>query len=108
MQALSYFSYHISGGNYVLCDLQGGIYRHEAVLSDPVILSRNREFGVTDLGSDGISSFFSQHICSDYCDAEWTQPANPIARFKPVKGTTMMRHPGLTRHTRPGVTRFYG
>ncbi|KAM4061342.1 alpha-kinase family protein [Hirsutella rhossiliensis] len=52
MQALSHFSYHLSGGNYVLCDLQGGIYQHEVVLSDPVILSRNREYGVTDLGSD--------------------------------------------------------
>ncbi|KAJ6789691.1 hypothetical protein PWT90_00555 [Aphanocladium album] len=55
MQALSHFSYHISGGFYVLCDLQGGIYAREVVLSDPVILSRTRQFGVTDLGPDGIS-----------------------------------------------------
>jgi hypothetical protein len=25
MQALSHFSYHMTGGHYVLCDLQGGI-----------------------------------------------------------------------------------
>ncbi|KAK4122022.1 kinase-like protein [Parathielavia appendiculata] len=61
MQALSHFSYHVSGGNFVLCDLQGGIYQHEIVLSDPVILSRTRQYGVTDLGPEGISSFFSQH-----------------------------------------------
>ncbi|TWU77261.1 hypothetical protein ED733_003122 [Metarhizium rileyi] len=39
MQALSHFSYHLSGGYFVLCDIQGGIYQHEIVLSDPVILS---------------------------------------------------------------------
>lgn len=49
MQALSRFSYHISGGFYVLCDIQGGIYSREVVLSNPVILSRTRQFGVTDL-----------------------------------------------------------
>jgi hypothetical protein len=27
MQALSHFSYHYSNGRYLLCDLQGGIYR---------------------------------------------------------------------------------
>ncbi|KOS21220.1 Alpha-protein kinase vwkA [Escovopsis weberi] len=59
MQALSHFSYHVTGGNFVLCDLQGGIYRREVVLSDPVILSRNRDYGVTDLGPEGISSFFT-------------------------------------------------
>ena len=49
MQALSHFSYHVSDGSYVLCDLLGGIDQHEVILSDPVILSRTREFGVTDL-----------------------------------------------------------
>jgi len=27
MQALSHFSYHNSGGQFLLCDLQGGVYR---------------------------------------------------------------------------------
>lgn len=67
MQALSHFSYHITGGNFVLCDLQGGIYQHEIVLSDPIILSRTREYGVTDLGPEGISSLFSQHYCNGFC-----------------------------------------
>ncbi|POR33713.1 Uncharacterized protein TPAR_06097 [Tolypocladium paradoxum] len=62
MQALSHFSYHVSGGNYVLCDLQGGIYQHELVLSDPVILSRNREYGVTDLGPDGVVPFPDEKV----------------------------------------------
>lgn len=28
MQALSHFSYHKSGGQFLLCDLQGGSYRN--------------------------------------------------------------------------------
>jgi hypothetical protein len=65
------FSYHITGGNHVLCDLQGGIYQYMIVLSDPVILSRTRQYGVTDLGPAGISSFFSQHSCNKYCRPHW-------------------------------------
>jgi hypothetical protein len=45
MQALSHFSYHTFGGNLLLCDLQGGILKNGAVLSDPVIMSRNRKYG---------------------------------------------------------------
>ncbi|XXH04755.1 hypothetical protein Hte_011177 [Hypoxylon texense] len=106
MQALSHFSYHVSGGNFVLCDLQGGIYQHEVVLSDPVILSRNREYGVTDLGPDGISSFFSQHSCNNYCRSNWTQPTNPVCIFRPVAGTAMMRHNVPTRRSRPLETYY--
>ena len=108
MQALSHFSYHVSGGNYVLCDLQGGIYQDEVVLSDPVILSRNREYGVTDLGSAGISSFFSQHDCNNYCRGNWTQPANPFQHFRPVPGTTMIQRSISTRYSRPAGTRYFG
>lgn len=91
MQALSHFSYHISGGFYVLCDIQGGIYSREVVLSDPVILSRTRQFGVTDLGPAGISSFFCEHYCNDYCRPHWSRPANPVQHFRPVSGTSMLR-----------------
>jgi hypothetical protein len=108
MQALSHFSYHVSGGYYVLCDLQGGIYQQEVVLSDPVILSRNGEYGVTDLGPDGISSFFSQHDCNSFCRPNWTKPANPVQHFRPVPGTTMIRREVPTRHSRPQNTRLYG
>lgn len=33
MQALSHFSYHITAGQYLLCDLQGGIYKDSAILT---------------------------------------------------------------------------
>lgn len=46
MQALSHFSYHASSGQFVLCDLQGGVYSNAVVLTDPVILSRSKMYGV--------------------------------------------------------------
>jgi hypothetical protein len=90
MQALSHFSYHITGGQFVLCDLQGGVGRYEIILSDPVILSRTRQFGVTDLGAKGILSFFSLHECNDLCDPDWTKPAKTVQHLRPVMGTTMI------------------
>jgi len=74
MQALSHFSYHASGGSLVLCDLQGGILKNGAVISDPVIMSRNRPYGVTDLGERGIINFFTAHTCNKFCKQEWTRP----------------------------------
>ncbi|KAI0593648.1 kinase-like protein [Biscogniauxia sp. FL1348] len=106
MQALSHFSYHVSGGQFVLCDLQGGVYRREVVLSDPVILSRGRDYGVTDLGPQGISSFFSQHGCNGFCRPHWTRPANPQQFYRPVAGTTMIRREVPARHSRPTGTYF--
>ncbi|KAH6605829.1 hypothetical protein Trco_004982 [Trichoderma cornu-damae] len=107
MQALSHFSYHLSGGNFVLCDLQGGIYQHEIVLSDPVILSRTRQYGVTDLGAEGISSFFARHDCNSFCRPHWTRPVNPMQHFRPVQGTTMILRSVPTHHSRPNRTSFF-
>ncbi|KAK3294485.1 kinase-like domain-containing protein [Chaetomium fimeti] len=90
MQALSHFSYHVTEGAYLLCDLQGGIYVNEVVLSNPVILSQTREYGVTDLGPGGISTFFHQHTCSMFCRSDWTKPAKQELHFTPVSHTTMM------------------
>ena len=67
MQALSHFSYHITGGQMVLCDLQGGLCKGGTILTDPVIMSRTNSYGVTDLGPDGISNFFARHKCNEYC-----------------------------------------
>jgi hypothetical protein len=63
MQALSHFSFDYSGGQEVLCDLQGGRFDSCYVLTDPVIMSRAGEYGVTDLGASGISNFFFHHKC---------------------------------------------
>ena len=36
---LSHYSYHVSNGAYLLCDLQGGVYKDGVVLTDPVVMS---------------------------------------------------------------------
>ena len=108
MQALSHFSYHCTLGDYLLCDLQGGIYQQEAVITDPVILSKTREYGVTDLGPEGISSFFSQHTCNPYCHPNWIKPNRPVQHFHPLSGTTMVARPVPTAQTRPANTRYFG
>lgn len=64
MQALSHRSYHKTGCQLALCDLQGGIYSDCAVLTDAAILSRTPAYGVTDLGPDGIDNFFTHHKVS--------------------------------------------
>lgn len=91
MQALSHYSYYISGGQEVLCDLQGGFYRDFAVLTDPVICSRSGEYGPNDLGKKGIYNFFAHHECSEFCREEWGRPSRAAPAFYPVKSTTMRR-----------------
>ena len=89
MQALSHFSYHISKGEYVLCDLQGGIYSNSVVLTDPVILSGTNEYGPSDLGPEGISNFFGHHKCNEFCKSHWKLPSNAKKYFVPQEGTSM-------------------
>ncbi|KAJ8605809.1 hypothetical protein CTAYLR_000553 [Chrysophaeum taylorii] len=86
MQALSHFSFHASGGELLLCDLQGGIYKHGVVLTDPVVMSRSRSFGLTDLGPDGIRAFFDHHVCNCYC-RHWLKPKRRIAATPPEQRT---------------------
>ena len=89
LQALSHFSYHITGGQLVLCDLQGGTSGNDMVLTDPVILSRTKSYGITDLGPYGISTFFSAHRCNKWCKASWTKPAKVARYFAQSMSTTM-------------------
>ncbi|KAI0436222.1 kinase-like domain-containing protein [Xylaria telfairii] len=75
IQALSHFSYHNSGGKLLLCDLQGGSYQDGFILTDPAIVSQAKTYGPTDLGPDGIRSFFSRHRCGRFCKSEWQKPS---------------------------------
>jgi hypothetical protein len=107
MQALSHFSFHVSGGQFVLCDLQGGVYSNAVVLTDPAILSRDKSYGITDLGPQGISSFFSNHRCNQYCRSNWSIPADrqryhAIQMGTSMAGSTMRAVP--KRHSRPALS----
>lgn len=90
MQALSHFSYHASGGQHVLCDLQGGVTEHECTLTDPAILSRGEGYGSTDMNAQGISSFFYMHECNEFCDPEWILPDNTYPYIDNVMATTVL------------------
>ena len=98
MQALSHFSYHVSAGQFVLCDLQGGVYSDAVVLTDPVILSRGKLYGETDLGPQGISSFFSNHQCNEFCSSSWSRPADQRQYHRPQPGTSMAGGTGAYQH----------
>lgn len=89
MQALSHFSYHASNRQSLLCDLQGGVYRDGVTLTDPAILSSGRQYGPTDLGKKGISTFFSRHVCNEFCRAGWLRPQDQNVYYKRRRGSTM-------------------
>ncbi|XP_032785392.1 alpha-protein kinase vwkA isoform X1 [Daphnia magna] len=90
MQALSHFSYHTSNRRALLCDLQGGVYKDGFVLTDPVIISTNQEYGPTDLGVEGISTFFASHRCNQYCKVQWLVPHDKKKHFNVQKSTAMV------------------
>lgn len=90
LQSLSHFSYHHSQGDLVLCDLQGAIEDDCVVLTDPVLNSKDKRFGPTDLDQKGIENFFHHHTCSKWCDPAWSKPRTTNKHFVPQAGTTMM------------------
>jgi len=106
MQALSHFSYHNSGGQFLLCDLQGGVYSDGYILSDPVIMSQRHDCGPADLGPDGIHDFFSRHRCGSFCSKQWSRPRTIGQATYPMRqGTTMVALP--TRQGRNPLTRRF-
>ncbi|KAI2607757.1 kinase-like protein [Hypoxylon fragiforme] len=102
LQALSHFSYAESGGQFLLCDLQGGINSNEVILSDPAIMSVDGMYGISDLGHDGMSSFFSHHRCNNWCHPHWMKPRQIVRAYAAVPHTTMIQS---TRSARPDMLR---
>jgi hypothetical protein len=101
MEAFAHYSYHRSGGQLLICDLQGR-YRNDKrnskrcrfELTDPAICSRQRKYGPTDLGEKGIQSFFANHVCNEYCshfgERKWARPKNVQQWFPLSEGTSML------------------
>lgn len=89
LQALSHYSYVWSSGQYLLCDIQGGIREEEKliILSDPAILtSEGRQFGCSDTGGKAIRNFFYNHKCSSLCDMRPT-PKDKKLFWRPIHST---------------------
>lgn len=97
MEAFSHYSYHATGGQMVVCDLQGR-YRYNPrsrnkrrfELGDPAICSSARRFGPTDLGQKGMHSFFANHTCNEFCDSSWRRPRHAQSYFPKSSGTSMI------------------
>jgi hypothetical protein len=74
VQAFCHWTYHYSGGKYLFCDAQGARDHIGYYLTDPCIMSVTKEYGITDLGSEGISIWFSNHTCNKFCQKHWLRP----------------------------------
>ncbi|CAK9022877.1 unnamed protein product [Durusdinium trenchii] len=92
MQALSHYSWHSTEGAYLVCDLQGHFDGESYLLTDPVVLSKKEEFGVTDGGQMMIENFFGHHVCGRYCNPRWGKPASALPRMQPRSGTSFFHH----------------
>ena len=102
MQAVSHYSYHTSNGRSVLCDLQGGVYQDGVILTDPVVMLVSRCYSPTDLGLEGINTFFANHTCNEYCRSNWRTLHNPVRYHSASKGTTVEHVP--TRRSCPQLS----
>eukprot|EP00164_Ancoracysta_twista_P001482 GFYU01001934.1.p1 GENE.GFYU01001934.1~~GFYU01001934.1.p1 ORF type:complete len:384 (+),score=69.76 GFYU01001934.1:107-1258(+) len=77
LSAFSHYTWFITNGQILICDLQGCTQEQQkrekpvVRISDPAILSNGKVglYGPTDLGIKGIHTFFQHHTCSDHCRA---------------------------------------
>jgi len=68
IQAFSHYTYVKSGGQQLVCDLQGvWNWSDGFVLTDPAIHSVDHTFGRTDMGRAGMHSFLQSHTCGPAC-----------------------------------------
>ena len=67
--ALSHFSYSVSQGRKLLCDIQGVWNAADGfTLTDPVLHTPSkRRNGSTDKGEEGMNRFFETHVCNGLC-----------------------------------------
>ncbi len=95
LHAFSHWTYAHSGGQLLICDLQGVHYDDKYVLTDPVINSVERQYGEMDMGVAGMALFFSTHECTTFCN---TLPKPPRSLNDDVRS---LRQAGVhkARHT---------
>lgn len=94
MAAFTHFTYHQSGGTLIVCDLQGR-YRSKGrksrfELTDPAVCSVARGYGPTDLGRQGIESFFANFTPNEYTQNHWLKLSGSRAHFRRTMGTTFI------------------
>ena len=70
MSAFAHWSWIHTKGEKMIADLQGVRERNAYILTDPVLLSatHGRKYGCTDMGVEGMSMFFLNHKCNEFCN----------------------------------------
>ena len=96
MQALSHYSYASTGGEVLLCGLKGS----GGLLSECAVHSRGQTFGPSDLGMDGIRSWFAHHRCNRLCKGMAT-PQDAEAIFPVQRGSQVVHSRGLPPRVLP-------
>lgn len=69
--AFAHYTYHITRGEMLVCDLQGIRKVDGYLFTDPAIHHATKGpnfYGPTDLGNAGIQQFFDSHVCSRLCE----------------------------------------
>eukprot|EP00906_Rhabdomonas_costata_P010370 RCo014549 len=70
--AFGHFTWHKTH-ELVVCDLQGvhvwstAAKEGQFLLTDPAVCSLSEEYGMSDLGQEGIAAFFKYHTCGHMC-----------------------------------------
>ncbi len=97
MPSFAHWTWVHTRGQLMVADLQGVRYDNEYVLTDPCILSVDRNYGATDLALIGMALFFLTHQCTDFCHSL------DIARKRPDQ----MRLEGLGQYVQTHVIASY-
>ena len=84
-QAFSHYTWWVTGGELLVCDLQGVVDKFGWKFTDPAIhcAAERRRFGATDLGPRGINAFFRTHTCNSIC-GRWGKPDTVVDLGMPV------------------------
>eukprot|EP00933_Yihiella_yeosuensis_P084396 TRINITY_DN98865_c0_g1_i1.p2 TRINITY_DN98865_c0_g1~~TRINITY_DN98865_c0_g1_i1.p2 ORF type:complete len:150 (+),score=24.41 TRINITY_DN98865_c0_g1_i1:42-452(+) len=87
-QAFSHWTWHMSQGQFLICDLQGTLSGNKWLLTDPAAHSPTAgTLGPTDLGQRGVDTFFQTHICNSMCRG-FSKPTDPGRPFSARRATT--------------------
>ena len=69
MPAFMHWSWWKNDGQMMIADLQGVKQENGYLLTDPVILSDDNQYGCTDMGVEGMAMFFIKHRCNSLCES---------------------------------------
>ena len=104
LASFAHWSWHYTGGEVMVADLQGVRKDHSYLLTDPAILSMDQSYGDTDTGVEGMAMFFLKHKeCRVFCDG---LPKPTLDQFKGIIPEQYLRAARLLGETVQGSTTY--